>query len=97
MSIWGLPTHLVHAVAFHHFPSETGETQFSSLTAVHAADAIASATDQSTLNQDIEMDLNYLDCLQLRDREVLWRSFHDEYLATKVEQESAAEKGVACR
>ena len=97
MSIWGLPTHLVHAVAFHHFPSETGETQFSSLTAVHAADAIASATDQSTLNQDIEMDLNYLDCLKLRDREVLWRSFHDEYLATKVEQESAAEKGVACR
>lgn len=54
MSIWGLPLPLVHAVAFHHRPVETAETQFSSLTAVHAADAIASATDPSPLNHDIE-------------------------------------------
>ena len=47
MSVWGLPVPLVHAVVFHHCPGETGETQFSSLTAVHAADAIVSAGDAS--------------------------------------------------
>ena len=97
MSIWGLPIHLVHAVAFHHSPSQTGETQFSSLTAVHVADAIASATDSSTLNQDIEMDFNYLDRLKLRERETLWRSFHEEYLAAKAENKSAEKRGAGCR
>lgn len=76
MSIWGLPLPLVHAVAFHHHPSDTAETQFSSLTAVHAANAIASATDVSLLNHDIELDLNYLHRLGLREKEALWRSFH---------------------
>jgi HD-like signal output (HDOD) protein/CheY-like chemotaxis protein len=97
MSIWGLPTHLVHAVAFHHSPSETGETQFSLLTAIHVADAIASATDTSTLNQDIEMDFHYLDCLKLRERETLWRSFHEEHLAAKAQIESVEKKGAGCR
>jgi putative nucleotidyltransferase with HDIG domain len=78
MSIWGLPLSLVHAVAFHHHPSETAETKFSSLTAVHAADAIASATDASPVNRDIELDLIYLDRLRLRERESVWRSFHEK-------------------
>jgi putative nucleotidyltransferase with HDIG domain len=78
MSIWGLPLSLVHAVAFHHHPSETAETTFSSLTAVHAADAIASATDANPVNRDIELDLIYLDRLGLRERESVWRSFHEK-------------------
>jgi putative nucleotidyltransferase with HDIG domain len=78
MSIWGLPLSLVHAVAFHHHPSETAETTFSSLTAVHAADAIASATDANPVNRDIELDLIYLERLGLRERESVWRSFHEK-------------------
>ena len=78
MSIWGLPLSLVHAVAFHHHPSETAETTFSSLTAVHSADAIASATDANPVNRDIELDLIYLDRLRLRERESVWRSFHEK-------------------
>ena len=76
MSIWGLPLSLVHAVAFHHRPCETGETHFSSLTAVHAADAIASATDASPLNHDAELDLTYLERLGLIAKESVWRGFH---------------------
>lgn len=83
MSIWGLPVPLLHAVAFHHSPSDTKETQFSSLTAVHVADAIVSATDPSTLNHDIEMDLNYLDRLGLREREAVWRSLQEKRLVAK--------------
>ena len=78
MSIWGLPLSLVHAVAFHHRPSESAETDFSSLTAVHAADAIASATDASPLNHDAELDLKYLERLGLTERESVWRGFHAE-------------------
>ena len=76
MSIWGLPFSLVHAVAFHHHPSESTETEFSCLTAVHAANAIVCATAVPSLEHDIEIDLNYLDRLGLREREPIWRGFH---------------------
>ena len=77
ISIWGLPVPLVHAVAYHHLPSQTAETRFSSLTAVHFADAIASAIDASPLNHDIELDLSYSDRLGLREKTALWRGLHE--------------------
>jgi len=67
MSIWGIPLSLVQAVAFHHHPSDAGDTQFSSLTAVHAAGAILAQ------NQDFELDTNYLASLGLSERELVWR------------------------
>ena len=75
ISIWGLPVPLVRAVAFHHCPGETGETEFSSLTAVHAADAVLSANDPSLINHDGELDLNYLANLNLSERVDVWRTF----------------------
>ncbi len=80
MSIWGLPLSLVHAVAFHHRPCEAAEAHFSTLTAVHAADAIASATDASPLNHDAELDAIYLAHLGLTARESVWRGFYAEQL-----------------
>jgi len=73
MSIWGIPLPVVQAVAFHHQPSQTKETHFSSLTAVHAANAIVSATHSSAQNHDGAIDMNYLDSLNLRHREPIWR------------------------
>ena len=73
MSIWGLPFPLVHAVAYHHHPTETVETKFSSLTAVHAADAIASEADPSPLNHDIALNPPNLSRLGLSERESVWR------------------------
>ncbi|MFZ0481732.1 MAG: response regulator [Terriglobales bacterium] len=96
MSLWGLPVPLVHAVAFHHLPSETAETQFSTLTAIHAADAIASATEKASWNRDIELDLNYLDRLGLRNKEALWRSFHEEHTGASPEGESGARENSVC-
>ncbi len=83
ISIWGLPVPLVRAVAFHHCPSEAGETQFSSLTAVHAADAMFSATDSSPLNHDGVLDLNYLDHLGLSNRVETWRAFLEAPILAK--------------
>lgn len=76
MSIWGLPFPLVHAVAFHHHPSESTETEFSCLTAVHAAEAIVCATAAPPLNHEVEIDINYLNRLGLREKEVVWRGLH---------------------
>jgi len=75
ISIWGLPVPLVRAVAFHHCPAETGETEFSSLTAVHAADAIVSTSDPSRINHDGELDLEYLAQLNLSEKVDVWRTF----------------------
>lgn len=67
MSIWGIPLSLVQAVAFHHHPSDAGDTQFSSLTAVHSASAILNA------HHDLELDKKYLQSLGLCEREPVWR------------------------
>jgi HD-like signal output (HDOD) protein/CheY-like chemotaxis protein len=89
ISIWGLPVPLVRAVAFHHCPTQAGESQFSSLTAVHAADAMISATDPSTLNHDGQLDLNYLDHLGLSNKVETWRAF----LATPILAKAAGVPG----
>ena len=81
MSIWGLPVPLVHAVAYHHHPNEAGETKFSSLTAVHVADAIVSESDSSPLNHDATLNASYVSCLGLSEKESTWRELHKEPIA----------------
>jgi HD-like signal output (HDOD) protein len=78
MSIWGLPHPLVHAVAYHDRPSESIENCFSSLTVVHAADAIVSSNSGSLILQDVQLDKGYLDALGLRAREPVWRGLYEE-------------------
>jgi hypothetical protein len=81
MSIWGLPPSIVQAVQFHHVPSEAAQTTFSTLTVVHCADALASASDKSLLNRDLTLDTAHLETLGLSEKAELWRNMHDEYLA----------------
>jgi len=88
MGIWGLPAPLLQAVAFHDHPSDSLEKRFSSLTAVHSADAIASAADSSHLSQDIQLDLSYLAGLGLQDKPSVWRGFHEEQMNQKHGKES---------
>jgi len=88
MGIWGLPHPLVRAVAFHDRPSESLDTRFSSLTAVHAADAIASSQDAALINRDMQLDQNYLAGLGLADKESLWRGFYEEQFKHNAEKGS---------
>lgn len=78
LSIWGLPLSLVQAVAFHHRPSESADTKFSSLTAAHVADVLASERDAAPVNHDAELDRAYLERLGLREREAVWRGLQGE-------------------
>ena len=83
MSVWGLPTSLVDAVAYHHRPSEAIEKQFSTLTAVHCADAVARAGGGPLSAVQIHMDREYLDGLHLSERPGVWQGFLEEFLAAK--------------
>ena len=90
MSVWGLPTPLVRAVAFHHHPSNALENRFSALTAVHCANAIARAADTTLPAGQVTLDEGYLEALQLSGRQSLWRGFLDEFLAAKGEASPAS-------
>jgi hypothetical protein len=71
----------VHAVAYHHKPDEAGDEKFSSLTAVHVADAMISEQDPSTVNHDAALDFSYLSHLGVRDKEGAWRDLYKNPIA----------------
>ena len=71
MSIWGLPPSLVHAVAFHHRPSQAIESGFSALTAVHCADVLAHESQDRRVQPST--DAPYLDHLGLTAKMDEWR------------------------
>lgn len=71
LGLWGLPTPLVEAVAFHHEPGKTIAPLFGSLTTVHVANAFEAAkADAKRLNSLLDME--YLQTLALRDRVDTW-------------------------
>jgi HD-like signal output (HDOD) protein len=79
MSIWGLPHPLIHAVAFHDRPSASVGRHFSSLTAVHGADAVVSSNG-SLIVQDVQLDEKYLEELGLSGREPAWRQLYEQQI-----------------
>jgi HD-like signal output (HDOD) protein len=86
MGIWGLPSPLLQAVAFHDHPADSLESRFCTLVAVHSADAIASAADSSRLSQDIQLDESYLAQLGLQEKLSQWRGLFEEQVNRKREK-----------
>ena len=76
MSIWGLPTSLVQAVAFHHVPSQAIESEFSPLTAVHSANALVHRIADG--NDKTPMDAVYLERLGLSAKAASWQNLSEE-------------------
>jgi len=74
LGLWGLPDPIVEAVAFHHHPTMCIGQTFSSLTAVHLANALdhelRSTAEPATRSQ---IDLDYLNSLGVVDRLPAWR------------------------
>ncbi len=71
--LWGLPTAVVEAIAFHDSPSEAYNTSFTPLTAVHAAHAILHVSSQSESKPgEPPFDLDYLNDLGLSEKAQLW-------------------------
>jgi putative nucleotidyltransferase with HDIG domain len=81
MSMWGLPTSLVHAVAFHHCPSQAIEDGFSPLIAIHCADAFAHVPRGADPPQEAAIDRACLARLGLAEKEAAWREVAEAALA----------------
>ena len=83
IGIWGLPTSIVGPVEFHSRPTAAGKSEFTAITAVHCADAIASESDPLPLNHDVELDVAHLRTIGLADEEARWRDLHEEIVREK--------------
>ncbi|HAA03471.1 MAG TPA: two-component system response regulator, partial [Syntrophobacteraceae bacterium] len=73
MGLWGLPDRIVEAIAFHHSPSECLDLSFSTLTAVHVADALEhDLTSGGDPRTDTRLNREYLGALKVADRVPVW-------------------------
>jgi HD-like signal output (HDOD) protein len=66
LGLWGLPSPILEAVAYHHAPAHVPQQEFGLLGAVHAAVALANGIDP---------DYTYLEQMGVRDRVDEWRRF----------------------
>jgi HD-like signal output (HDOD) protein len=89
MCVWGLPESIVKAVELHNQPPEAEGTEFSPLTAVHCADALASAADPAPMNHDLVLDMDYVQRMGLLGKEARWRGILEEILAARAEKAEA--------
>jgi HD-like signal output (HDOD) protein len=74
LGLWGVSDAIVEAVAFHHRPGERGQEGFSSLAAVHVANALEEAGDPITTSGiPTPIDHEYLAACGLAKYLPLWQ------------------------
>ena len=71
LSLWGLPTALIEAVAFHHDPKKSLATGFTPLTAVHVANALCQSGNPGGA---AGVDLEYLEGIGASRRLAQWQA-----------------------
>jgi putative nucleotidyltransferase with HDIG domain len=82
IGIWGLPSTIVEAIAWHHAPSLSSSTKFDAVTAVHVADALAKPHSNSQMVATDLFDQRHLETLHLSDRMAVWLEAADETIQT---------------
>ncbi len=78
--LWGLPSTIVEAVAWHHDPSGSLSVKFSPLAAVHVASAYHDEKSSSRLRDRTPIDAAFLAAIGCAEREKVWRDQLDEDL-----------------
>ncbi len=74
MGLWGLPSHVVEAIGFHHNPRKCLDREFSPLTAVHVGDAFEHERREGKRGElKSRLDSEYLAELAMVDRLPLWQ------------------------
>ena len=75
LGLWGLPTSVVEAVAFHHTPDKCPSENFTPLVAVHAASHFSHSLDPAGSDpaQPAELDTSYMRRIGLLDRLSAWQ------------------------
>ena len=79
LGLWGLPTQVVQAVAYHHVPNELHDNDFTALTAIHVANSIQDYLDLDDANKgEPEFDMQYLERLGLQGKIPEWQEIYAE-------------------
>jgi len=83
LALWGLPSPIVEAVAYHHAPSRIPQQRFDTVAAVHLADLLAHESDQGQPSTETSplingMDLAYLDALEVTPHLPAWHAMARE-------------------
>jgi putative nucleotidyltransferase with HDIG domain len=75
MDLWGLPSTLVEAIAFHHCPEKSMTTGFTPLAAVHVANALVHEREnaEAGVHGGTSIQFKYLHKLGLLNRLDAWR------------------------
>lgn len=74
LGLWGLPSQVVQAVAFHDTPGAAKTDSFTAITAVHAANVIQhSITSNNAETEKPDFDLEYLANLGLLEKIPIWQ------------------------
>jgi HD-like signal output (HDOD) protein len=74
LGLWGLPNPIVEAVALHHRPADCSGQNFSTVSAVHIANAIEHKLKPPLVgNCSVEIDSDYISRLGLTERLSSWR------------------------
>lgn len=74
MELWGLPSQIIEAIAFHHLPSAYGDDFFSPLTAVHIANTVDHMGQEKMAEEySPAFDMEYLENLNLDSRIESWQ------------------------
>lgn len=91
LGLWGLPSPIVEAVAFHHFPARSETLTLSPLAAVHVADVLErEASPSESGRQRAILDLTYLATLGLESRVEFWRAQATELLRSPAASDATA-------
>ncbi len=76
--LWGLPSAIIEAVAWHHDPAGSLSVKFSPLAAVHVASAHHDEQRSSRLQDRTPIDAAFLAAIGCGERENVWRSQLDD-------------------
>ena len=75
--LWGLPSSIVEAVAWHHDPAGSLSVKFSPLAAVHVASAYHDEKNSPWLRDRTPVDAAFLSAIGCAERENAWRGMLD--------------------
>jgi HD-like signal output (HDOD) protein len=86
LGLWGMSDSVLESVAYHHNPSDAPTLSFQPLTCVHAANYFSNemTNKKKGVSNLINLDMNYLESLELSDRLEDWRNFCMETISEGV-------------
>jgi len=85
LGLWGLPSPIIEAVAFHHQPMKCMADGFGPLTAVYAANILVNEAQTSCgITYSLDIDVDYLEHLGVADQLPKWRDMADNFHAARV-------------